>query len=531
MKYNQEFNKSIEKKEKRKLNSKDLAVKLSEVDLNSLFPSYYISPNGKTINDFRRMISNLCSCQSSVLYNVKKQVNTTTGEISERWRTMEMNACSNYSLCPSCAAMRSQKISNDIKPHIMTAKKMSGFNFYMLTATIENYHSKDSGEAYDKLRTGWTRFMKMGQLRERGRSRGEAAKIKGYVMSIENVPSKSKKGYVHVHAHILVLVKGKLDYSVYDQEKRRKLEKKYGKGNIPTSKLHAIANNFLIDTRGSININMFDTGVSYVRTPEGEKIPASKISQEWYNATGCYNFHVAPITERKIRNQKTGKLELRTIESQVSEVIKYEIKSWEFENPEHLLYAWESVSGKRRVTKGGIFTGRGKDKWFSLLRQYNLERYFMEFYEENEDFDDSLEELEPEIFQILYDKQKQEYVQAEEIGSLQQLYKDKLLVSKVKGLRCKALNTYRLHFNDLKKQIGTIPNKEWIEKKQRLRDSLSFVCEEINDYFIRKSFLKAAKRYITAEPYQLDLFKDVRAEIKIEVSKLHPNRDISTIIV
>ena len=234
MKYTFKNIKSVQKKESLKKHLNNTVDLLKTIPLDSIYSDDYISPSGNTKNDFKRLIDRVSRCSDHGTIQHSTIASRTTGEITDTYKTVESNRCNIYTMCPICASAKRARITEELRPYLETAKEISGINFYMATITIEN--SFDAGQAYNHLRKSWTDFVKMGQRRDGAtRSAGEAAKIIGSLLSIETVEGKEPGSY-HVHGHALIVANEKIDYQVYDQDKRRDLEKIYG-SHIPDNEL------------------------------------------------------------------------------------------------------------------------------------------------------------------------------------------------------------------------------------------------------------------------------------------------------
>lgn len=497
--------KCIEKKIKLKNYLFSTVLSLKSAILEDHFPKDYISKNGNTLYDFDRVISRMDTCNTSIVYKTHDKADTQNDLVYQAYDMIDSNACNNHTLCPVCASKKRSRILYQINPYIKSLLKMDAY-FYMITATIPNYHVDQLGDAYDYLRNAWTDFVKKGQKRKDGmRSNGEANKFYGSVMSIEIIPAKEKTDYFHVHAHILVAARRKLDYSIITKEKRKELKEMYGYGYgaIPQHEFIKNAKSFITDKNGD-----------RVHDLSGFDIPASKITQEWYDCSGAVNFRVDSIKDGPVYSKKRNKWEHKTVEQQIPEVIKYESKPWEFKNSVNLFKAWDAVSGKRRITKAGIFTKRNKNHWKKLLKYHKLTNYFNEF---NIDSDNIVSES--EIVPFIWDEKGNDYTVYEK-SFAKTIYQYPGLVKTSRQLRAKVLNWYMSEFHKLKKQIGKIENREWIDKKK----SLQLWVTELNKY-INTELIVSCMKYKGSMPIIKSIFEHLGIEQRVFNMKIEPFQD------
>jgi hypothetical protein len=508
--------KCIEKKIKLKNYVYSTILALKSVTLENHYPKDYISKNGNTLYDFDRVITRMEACNTSVTYESYDKADMEAGAVITSYSMLDSNSCNNHCLCALCASKKRNRILSKIDPYIKTLIKMNA-HFYMITATIPNYHVEQLGEAYDHLRRSWTDFVKMGQIRlNNGRSNGEASKFYGSVMSIEIIPSKEKADYFHVHAHILVSTHSKLDYSVISPEKRKELKEIYGHGYnaIPKHEFITNAKSFIRDRAGN-----------NVQDISGFDIPASKITQEWFDCSGAINFRIDKIKEGMVYSKKRNKWEYKTIEMQIPEIIKYESKPWAFKNSINLFRAWDAVSGKRRITMAGVFTRKKRSLWKKLLVYHGLENYFNEY-----NIDSENQVSKSKVLPFVWDEKGHDYYISKK-SFAKEIYKYPGLVKSSRQLRAKILNWYMSEFHKLKKKIGKIDNKKWIKKKRVLQGYVTQVNKYINTELIRVCMaydgdslpvvkcifehLGIDKKVydVKVEPFQDDLFKSVEAEI------------------
>jgi hypothetical protein len=171
-------------------------------------------------------------------------------------------------------------------------------------------------------------------------------------------------GKWHPHAHALVFCDKRLDFSVYNQAEKSALETTWG-DKIPPERLRAIARDFV----------PFD----------GDTVPVSALTKEWYTATGgdSLNLDARPIRDGGPYGDITN---------QVKEVVKYPVfLDKEARNPTDLPEIIEATYNRRFFfTYGADFRGIHDDA----------------------DMVDHGTDESPEIFRVVWSHVKAEYGQA-----------------------------------------------------------------------------------------------------------------------
>lgn len=468
--------------------------KLRSIDLEETFGPDFISPYSyNTIYDIDRILTRIENCSTEIHIQ-------TSGE---NFRIIERKCCGVSCICAICASVKRNRIQQEIKPYIDTMKMIPGVRFYMITATIRNVI--EPGDGYEKLRQSWTKFIKMGQKREGfQRSGGEASKIDASIFSLETVKENNNTALFNTHAHILVVCREPIDYRVYNQESKSNLQRKYGYGNIPKEELDKIALKRI--------------------TNNGKEINVSKIQEEWILSTdGDTNIRVDELYDGK----KNPKGQRMSLEKQLYEVVKYETKPFDVEDPLDLLKIFDSVSGKRRTTKAGWFTMRNVEAWENVLNENNLTETFWKAYYKNTEFvwDDNL---------TVYNTISYKWIPSDEPflydGSLEINPKAKLLdnyekyseICRRRGYQIRAVNKYRKELKILRDEYKSekMTAKEYVDTKELLYKSFkvcSLFClkEFVYDEFERKMILNV--------PYEVqsDMFFDVVQEIIEDRCKRH----------
>lgn len=415
--------------------------KLKALNLLDQFSPDYVSENGSTIFDFMDLIKKLDKCSGTNHY-LYSDVLTPDGSIKESYKPVSSCSCHIYSLCPSCASIRRNELIKQIKPFIEFSHYLP-VHLYNGTITIKD--TAAPARDYEHLRRSWTRFIKRGQLRDRitgKRSGGEAGKIIGAVLSIEIVPTSP--GMYHVHGHVLLVCSDPLEYMIYDPEKRRELEKQYGKGKIPEKEMDRIIMKKILipDVNDCFKIE--------------KEVAVSALSEEWYKSSGALNFWLKPLRERYIKGK------LKTVENQLYEIIKYTTKTWELSAID-MLKLWDNIKGKKRLTRSGIFTNSKTHIkiWRDLLDGAGLlEQFEKRLKEVNVEISYSDDKVLNQVFNydtFEYDLQEEEadysYLNTPEY---QQFLKDRAIL----------INQYRVTINNMvrqlkKKRKSGEPTTEW----------------------------------------------------------------------
>jgi hypothetical protein len=442
-----------QKKESLKNYSLIVSRKLRSIDLKKQFGVNYISANGHTIFDYQDLVKKLSKCGNEETYLNSDYIEN--GIVKEGIKKVNSCACNIFTLCPTCASKRRSELIREVKPYLKIAEKMP-VHLYMGTITISD--SNDPAADYDKLRKSWTRFIKMGQLRNRKsgkRSKGEASKIIGSILSIEIVPVIGSDRY-HVHGHNLMVCNAPLDYTIYNQDKKKELEKIYGKGEIPQNLIDSIITK-KISIPDAIDCGLID-----------KEIAVSKLSEQWHKASGAINFWVTPLRERVIKGK------LKTIDNQLYEIIKYTTKIWELD-PVEILKLWDTIHNKKRLTKSGIFTQSitYKNIWIDLLRENNLIDEFKTMCKQDRiEIGFSVNEVTRQVFN--YDTYCYDYI----LEECDYSYLNSPEYENYLSLRAKIINKYRVSSNQMirdiqKSRMISEPDpdirEKWISDKENLK--------------------------------------------------------------
>lgn len=326
----------------------------------SILPKSYVSETGLTLSDITEKIDKIKDCANII--ELRDTFIEKNGIFEQVMKVAAANYCKQHAVCPVCAdrlqSRRRARFNDPIK--IQAEMVETGERFaYMVTYTIKD--GKSLSERLEKLKAAKMAFRKMGQKRgEEKRSYGEARKIKAAVSTIE-IKKGKYSGEWHVHSHDLIFTDSPIRYHIYDANKKRKLEKKYG-DNIPAEKLDEIA----------LRKAYFN----------GSMVPVSKVSGEWLKATGGDSMNIyfervqhVPKDKIKYENGKYRKVSIdgkkkrmlskmsfsESVAYQAREILKYFTKPGENSVPDTLIILNETFN-KRMVATYGQFRGiKGDD--------------------------------------------------------------------------------------------------------------------------------------------------------------------------
>jgi hypothetical protein len=218
---------------------------------------YHTFRRSTTTYDIRRRINSVEKCSTYF-----EEVTVQSGEK----QTVARHACNDSYFCPVCAENRSNKRYFTARDRIKKAVA-DGHRLYFVTMTVKD--QADPYEQYDTLANGIREFQRIGQ---KGRS-GEWSKVKGAYINFEAKKGEGS-GMFHIHAHAILAVRGKLDYSVFKYPLKT-LARNLGRRLTP-EEVKAVP---LLNEDGK-----------------------SKIEKEWIQATGGKGaiFNVIPIKSKSI---------------------------------------------------------------------------------------------------------------------------------------------------------------------------------------------------------------------------------------
>lgn len=346
----------IKKLNRLKRFSIDHTAAMRRINPLSLMNKKIVTGGGLTYTDLQEKLDKISSCASII--ELKESWEKKGDDLEQIMQVAAANYCKQHAVCPICAdrsqarrrARYDDPIKNQVERVARTKEKIRSKTFdekdtdnrfaYLVTYTVTDGESL--GERLSHLKKAKRSFCRQGQRRSKGRSCGEAGKIRAAISTVEIKRGENSKLW-HVHAHDLVFSSMPLDYRVYDAEKKRKLRLKYG-DNIPREELSAIA------------LNTADF--------RGENVPASKVSLEWLRATGgdSMGLDVEPLRHVP-RRAKGKKLRMfkkmsfaESIAYQAREALKYITEPWE-NDPYDELTIIDETFNKRMTATYGQFRG------------------------------------------------------------------------------------------------------------------------------------------------------------------------------
>jgi hypothetical protein len=338
----------IKKLRRLKTRQEKLVNRILEKNPLSVLPPEYVSESGLTYSDISEKIEKLQDCASII--ELRDSFVKTGDSFEQVMKVAAANYCKQHVVCPICAdrmqVRRRAKFNDAIKNQVAMVETGKRFA-YMITYTVKDGESLS--ERMHHLKEAKKNFRKMGQRRGMDKnSRGEAAKIKAAISTMEIKRGKNSNMW-HAHYHDLVFTNTPIDYMVYDQDKKRKLDQKYG-GRVPADKLRSAA----------IKTVMFN----------GEQVPASKISTEWLKASCGDSMSIYVDRIRHIPRGATGKKKrmfrkMSFIESvlyQAKECLKYPGKV-DLNNVSDSIILLNETYNKRMTATYGEFRGIKGDNY------------------------------------------------------------------------------------------------------------------------------------------------------------------------
>jgi hypothetical protein len=293
---------------------------------------YDVSESGLTRGDIRDKLKKIESC-SGLLEFRTEFVADSSGVLEQKFKIHNATYCRHYTVCEICSRRVQHTRWKKFKEPI--DKMVERFPYvYHVTFTIEDKNGLS--ERIDFLQNAFRNFVRMGQGRKGKKSNGEWSKVGAAIVATESKRGDNSELW-HSHKHALLFCSERLDYQVYDRDKVRKLEKKYGFRRVPKEEMIGAALNVV--TRE----NPF--------TKKTETIPLSKLSGEWYAATEGQGFsvHVRAVTGKHVADK-------------AKEVLKYPVKV-NLKNSSDIPYIIEQTYNRRFISTYGALRGLQEDKY------------------------------------------------------------------------------------------------------------------------------------------------------------------------
>lgn len=268
---------------------------------STLFDGWSFGPGALTKLDFGRILKKMTGCGSVV--ELRAALDRKTGEMGAPV-VHAANYCGQHTICPYCAGRVQDRRGARFRAPIAEMARKYPYA-YLLTATIPPVPTWR--EDLDKLVKGWQAFRRMGQKRpitKKGkvvghrRGYGEFGKIGAGLAKIELKRGKNS-GLPHCHYHAIVFTEDMLDFRLTLRLPRR------------------------IEGRAWKPLRHRGRMIWPVVSPW---VKASKITAEWYKATGgAINFQVDPIRYLQKHKDK-GISYADSVVEQSREVLKYATK-------------------------------------------------------------------------------------------------------------------------------------------------------------------------------------------------------------
>jgi hypothetical protein len=348
----------------------------------SFLTSDYVSKTGLTLEDITEKIDRVKECATLIeLKETFHQVGKNPNNTEQILSVSAANYCKQPNICTICAQRVSQRRKAIYGDPIKEQAEMCNETYidkygkerkkryaYMITYTIADGPSLS--ERLNHLKESKKAFRKMGQRRSnKKRSGGESSKIVAAISTTEIKRGKNS-GYWHAHCHDLVFTDSPINYRVYDRDKKKNLEKKYGK-HIPENEL----------LKASLIKVKF----------KNKMIPVSKVSFEWLRATGGDSIDISIDRIRHIPKSAKGKKKrmfqkmsyAESVNYQAKECLKYPLKPGDLDVFDSVEMMCETYN-KRLLATYGEFYGIKNDDLYNEDIDEN-ERFVMSWSGNNYD--------------------------------------------------------------------------------------------------------------------------------------------------
>ena len=320
----QTLSQRLEKLSRLKGRNQSLFSPLLDVDDSELMP-YDVSDSGLTRSDLRDKIRKIHSCAGLLEFRADYKPDA-DGTLTQEIKLHNATFCRHYTVCEICS--RRVQLTRWKRFRAPVENLVAKYpHVYHVTFTIED--KANLGERIDFLQSSFRSFVRAGQRRGRGRSRGEWSKVGAAIVATENKRGECSDLW-HAHKHALLFCREMLDFRVYDQDKVKKLEKVYGYRKVPKEKL-------------------FDAAVNVVDR-NGTPVAVSKLSGEWLAATGGQGISV---DARRLKGN---------VAEVAKEVLKYPVKvslKSKFDIP----YIIEQTYNRRFLSTYGDLRGLAVDSY------------------------------------------------------------------------------------------------------------------------------------------------------------------------
>jgi len=431
----------------------------SLIEIKNEIPKDYLSNDLVTRKSILSDANKIMHCSENMYIAEGLPVDTETGVISEKTEKRRINlnssTCGIFVLCPICQRQRADVICRKYMPPILEQVKVTKYQ-YMLTFTIRD--SDNFSDNFSTLSKGVREFFRMGQRRKGNkRSKGEASKIVGGLGSIEVVPGRGT-GKPHVHAHYIVFTNEKLNFAVYDQEKKKEIIRHFNevKGYKPKKSdlLPAALHPQLIENQ---------------QTGTMEKILFSPLSWDWFRATKGRGLNIkCSLLKKDV-----------PLEKQLREVIKYATK----------------LNGATTELVKDLLINRKKRRWLSAVG--SLRNVETEDTEEQEQFL-KIEYAESKAWdheqkKYLINSPECEKYLTELVKKRDKVKDHKIACNKIRGLKSKALSALKPVVELFGLAEGKIKlTEDYINKKKQIINEIDTI-NKVEKYVCNHLWCKIVK--------------------------------------
>jgi hypothetical protein len=284
----QSLTKTLEKIGKLKDRNTRLFGPLLDIPPRDLMP-YDVSDSGLTRSDIHDKIRKIHSCAGLVEFRTEYKPDS-EGTIEQRFKIHNATYCRHYTVCEICSRRVQLTRWRRFRKPVERLAEIYPF-VYHVTFTISD--KANLGERIDFLQKAFRAFVRRGQARGKKKSLGEWSKVGAAIVATENKRGENSDLW-HSHKHALLFCREALSFRVYDQDKVKKLERLYGYRKVPKDKMDLCATNLI--------------------SHNGAKIAMSKLSLEWFKATGGQGISVHA---RRLKGN---------VSAIAKEVLKYPVK-------------------------------------------------------------------------------------------------------------------------------------------------------------------------------------------------------------
>jgi hypothetical protein len=419
----------IEKRDQKK--REQLEVVNEDLRDNIKFlPEDMVLKNGTIKDDIVNFAQKYSNCSTNELI---AQYNHSGKTLRKK---LHSNACNEVRFCKICAGRKTAQRWNRLKPKIEELHSLFP-HIYLMTFTQKTH--QDLYLAIEQMQQKFRRWYK---LADHNRS-GEYSKVKAGIKSLEVVRGE-RSGEWHVHIHFLAFCSSAIDFKKW---KDRRVKNIFGE---------------LVDNENPEPLHE-------TKIIDGKEWVFSKFSLEWYKATGDLMADCKPIRPNKKYGGKG-----RLLEGAVKEVLKYNTKVSHY-SPKDLALVYDATRGVRHFELTG------------LLRDYNEDLIKIEKIEKTKRKDFKTKLKQDSLTKKLYEKRvlTAQFMHLRfntaskcydafntKTSSWKNLMHFPELVQIYQRVKGEIVAAYNSEVWELRRYIGSIPNKEFIAIKKHLKHRL-----------------------------------------------------------